>query len=256
MPDAAALSAPRRVAGGWQGVRRRAWRHPEWWALAISAAAWVALAAMGVHRGGAAWTVGHAAAMGAAMMLPLAVPELRFVALGSLWRRRDRAMAMFAAGFLAVWTACGALILVAMHALVSWAGWPLAAGAAVSGAALWELAPAKSYLLRRCRRTVPLAPRGWHADACCARYGGITGWGCLTTCGPLMVVCAAFAHSLPVMVVLFGVQIDGRYGTRRSPRLAAGALVGACLLAALAGGNAHPALHARTTPAPHHAPAR
>jgi hypothetical protein len=125
----------------------------------------------------------------------------------------------------------------------------------VAAAALWELAPAKGDLLRRCRRTVPLAPRGWRADACCARYGGTTGWGCLTTCGPLMVVCAAFAHSLPVMVVLFGVQLDSRYGTRRSPRLAAGALVGVCLLAALAGGNIHAAPHARTGPAPHHAPA-
>jgi predicted metal-binding membrane protein len=112
-------------------------------------------------------------------------------------------------------------------------------------AAAWEIGPIKRRELRRCHRTVPLAPRGWRADADCVRYGLTTGFSCLTMCWALMVACAAFAHSLPVMAVLFGVQLSGRYQRRPSPALAALAVLGVCLVSLAAGS-------ATTAPAHHH----
>jgi predicted metal-binding membrane protein len=109
-------------------------------------------------------------------------------------------------------------------------GWETAAGVAILAAALWEVSPIKRQRLRRCHRTVPLAPRGWRADVDCAHYGVTTGFSCVTTCWALMVAAAAFAHSFLVMGVLFGVQLSGRYQQRPSPILAALAVLGVCLL--------------------------
>jgi predicted metal-binding membrane protein len=103
-------------------------------------------------------------------------------------------------------------------------------GAAVVLAALWELSPARVRRLRRCHRTVPLAPRGWRADGDCALYGATTGLSCAAMCWALMAACAAFSHSLPVMAVLFGVQLSDRYQRRPSPVLAALAVLGVGLL--------------------------
>jgi predicted metal-binding membrane protein len=103
----------------------------------------------------------------------------------------------------------------------------------------WEVSPTKRRRLRRCQRTVPLSPRGWRADSDCARYGVSTGLACVTTCWALMVAAAAFSHSLLVMAVLFGVQINGRYKRRPSLPLAALAVYGACLLSFVASSHHH-----------------
>lgn len=218
------------LTSGWGELRRIGWRHPEWWVVAVAVAAWAILAGM---AGMAAAHAGHPhrshgtlgmVAMVIAMMFPLTLANVRHVALSSLWRRRHRAIAAFLVGYLAVWIAVQAGITMGWKLLASLVGWQAAVAAVGIVAALWEVSPAKARRLRRCHRTVPLAPRGWRADADCARYGLTTGLSCVAMCWALMAACAAFSHSLPVMAVLFGVQVSGRYQRRQrrsAPALAA-----------------------------------
>lgn len=214
-------------------LRRIGWRHPEWWVVAVALAAWALLAGLAAaHASHPHMSHGMLGmvAMVAAMMLPLTLANVRHVALSSLWRRRHRAIAAFLAGYLAVWIAVQAGITGGWRLLASFAGWQVAVGATVIVAALWEISPARIRRLRRCHRTVPLAPRGWRADADCALYGVTTGLSCVAMCWAIMAACVAFAHSLPVMAVLFGVQVSGRYQRRPVPALAALAVLAAGLL--------------------------
>lgn len=218
-------------------LRRIGWRHPEWWVVLVAAAAWVFLVATSLKHAAHAHAVPSAspgivatAVMVAAMMLPLTIPNVRHVALSSLWRRRHRAMATFLVGFLCCWVVAQTVIQGAIGFLTPSLGWMLVAGLATVTAVLWGVSLGRKRRLRRCGLTVPLAPRGWRADADCAQYGVITGLSCVTTCWALMAAVAAFSHSLPVMAVVFGVQLSDRYRWRPSPGLTSLVFLGACLL--------------------------
>jgi len=165
-----------------------------------------------------------------AMMLPLTITNVRHVASSSLYRRRQRAIVAFLFGFLAVWMVVQTVIVETSELFARLIGWEAAGVVAMVVAALWEVAAIKRRRLRRCHRTVPLAPHGWRADADCVRYGVTTGFSCVTMCWALMVAAAAFSHSLLVMGVLFGVQMSGRYQQRPSPVFAALGVLGVCLL--------------------------
>ncbi len=239
MTAAGARARPGSAPGVLDRVRRWGWRHPEWWVVAAAAGAWAWMAAIvpaghGAHGPATGADVRATGLMVAAMMLPMAIPGVRHVASSSLWRRRHRAIAGFAAGYLAVWMLAMAALTGAVGVAAALAGWTAAAVVAMAAAALWELAPVKRRLLRRCGRTVPLAPNGWRADADCARFGAQAGASCVCTCWALMAACVAFAHSLPLMAVLFGVQLAGRYRRHPSPALAALAVLGVCLAAVAA----------------------
>lgn len=212
-------------------------RHPEWWVLLVAAAAWPVMVLMPqshAHHGhGAAAGPGTVwlGVMVAAMMLPLTVPGVRHVAHSSPSAGRNRAVAGFVGGYLAVWILAAVAIAQGWSMIAGRAGWPAAVAVAVAAAVLWELAPARRRLLSRCGRTVPLAPRGWPAGRDCLRFGAGTAAACLGTCWALMAACIAFAHSLPVMAILFGVQLSARVQRRPSRPLA----VAGVLLAAAAG---------------------
>jgi predicted metal-binding membrane protein len=227
-------------------LRRIGWRYPEWWVVMAAAVAWMVMAGMshptgmshphashtGITPGGGhgQGTLGMVA-MVIAMMLPLTLANVRHLALSSLWRRRHRAIAAFLVGFIAVWIVVQTAIVGGMWGVLApLVGWETMGGIAMVTAALWEVSPIKRQRLRRCHRTVPLAPRGWRADADCAHYGLTTGFSCVTMCWALMVAAAAFSHSFMVMAVLFGVQMSGRYQRRPSPVLVALAVLGVCLL--------------------------
>ncbi len=221
-------------------LRRLNWRNPEWWVVMVAAVGWLFMGSIShTHAGHAGITAGTdhvqhtlgVVAMVIAMMVPLTITNVRHVAQSSLWRRRHRAIAGFLVGYLAVWLVIQTIIVETWGLLAPLVGWVTAGGVAMVAAALWELAPIKRRRLRRCHRTVPLAPRGWRADVDCARYGVSTGLSCVTMCWALMVAATAFSHSLMVMTVLFGVQASGRYQRRPSPVLAALAVLGVCLLA-------------------------
>jgi predicted metal-binding membrane protein len=188
--------------------KRSEWRHPEWWALALSMGAWGVLLADGVHRRMAAWSF-----MVVAMMVPLLVGPIRTTAARSLWHRRHRAIAIFLAGYLTLWIAAGVGVALlssllglnggSPHALVVASSFALAAG--------WQLAPAKRRALNACHRTMPLAPRGGRADRDCFRYGARIGVYCLASCWALMLACMLTGHTTEVLVGVALVLAEERY---------------------------------------------
>ena len=227
-------------------LRRIGWRHPEWWVVLVAAAAWAFMVATSFQYtthahavSGASQGIVATAVMVAAMMLPLTIPNVRHVALSSLWRRRHRAMAAFLVGFLCVWVAVQTVIQGTLGFLTPSLGWTLVAGLATVTAVLWGVSPGRKRRLRRCGLTVPLAPRGWRADADCARYGVITGLSCVTTCWALMAAIAAFSHSILFMTAVFSVQLSDRYRRRPPPGLTSLVLIGIYLLSLAMRSNHH-----------------
>lgn len=197
---------------GW--LRRAAWRHVEWWSLLLCAAAWVWMLAprhagphVHAHHGFNAWMV-----MTLAMMLPLVVPALRATAARSFWARRHRAVAVFLAGYIAVWACAGVVAVVALRAWPH--AWVFAAAALFLLAAIWQSTRAKLRALVACHRTEPLSPRGWRADRDCARFGIHAGVACVRSCWALMLACFV-SGSAAVMIGLTAVAFAERRISRR-----------------------------------------
>jgi predicted metal-binding membrane protein len=134
----------------------------------------------GTDLGGLGWYLGIWVTMMAAMMLPTAAPAARHVA-------RLLPTVLFAAGYLAVWTACG-LAAYGVFRLVTafdagWLAWdeggPYVAGGLVVAAGLYELTPLKQRSLRRCR--------GPEREAGALRSGLAHGLDCVGSSAGLMV---------------------------------------------------------------------
>lgn len=230
--------------------RRLSARHPEWWMLLLSATAWAFLAATPhapTDGGEAPGLVSHTAdlaAMVVAMMLPLTAGQVRELARAGSFRPRWRAIARFLSGYLAVWMLAIIAIDAAWRMTVSVAGWTMAVGAAIAAAVLWEMAPAKWRRWRRHGRgsmPVIIHETRENADAC---PSGVTaGSICVGSCWALMAACVAFAHSLPVMAVIFIIQLHDRYRRPALPALTALAVLGVCLVSltlTMAGNHPHP----------------
>lgn len=227
-------------------LRRIGWRHPEWWVILVAAAAWAFMVATSLQHAthdhavpSASYGIVATAVMVAAMMLPLVLANVCHVALSSLWRRRHRAMAAFLIGFLCCWVVAQTVIQGTIGFLTPSLGWTFVAGLATVTAVSWGVSPGRKRRLRRCGLTVPLAPRGWRADADCARYGVITGLSCVTMCWALMAAVAAFSHNVLIMAVVFGVQVSDRYQLRPSPGLTSLVVLGTCLLSLAMQSNHH-----------------
>ncbi|MFA7763558.1 DUF2182 domain-containing protein [Streptomyces sp. NRRL S-448] len=178
--------------------------------------------------------------MSAAMMLPAAVPALAHVGTNSLRWRRQRAMATFAAVYLAVWIGYGALLL---GSAPLWARLPDDAVLActLALAAAWQLTVHKRRALRDCHRSSPLPPAGWRAVAGAGRFGLRQGGACLRSCWALMLVMAVASGRsgsgmLGWMAVLTGIVMTERLARkpRRPTHLAAAVLAAAALAVALA----------------------
>jgi Predicted metal-binding integral membrane protein (DUF2182) len=212
----------------------RVWsrRHPEWWPLCLGVLAWILLIradpraisihtdlrALALHHTGTArevspqpWTFGL---MLIATLMPGMIGSIRATVAVSLWRRRQRALSEYLAGFFSVWILAGAIFLTAV-ALATRTGHlrlDSATGAiALTAAALWQLTATKRRALNAHRRTHPLAPAGWRADRDCMVAGFASGSQCLLSCGPMMSAMALGAHSLVVMVVMAVMVMGERY---------------------------------------------
>jgi predicted metal-binding membrane protein len=185
--------------------RRLWWTHPELSLGAVAAAAW--LAVLAVHAGVAGHdhgtSVGLWVLMATAMMLPTALPTARSIALNGKWRRRQRGPALFAAGYLAVWSALGALLLWATWSIGPQAHGPLAIAGALAVAAVWETTRWKRLCLRSCHRVRSLPPDGWKADRAAVHEGIRNGVWCTASCGPVMAAMALAPHPGAVLLMLF-----------------------------------------------------
>lgn len=155
-----------------------------------------------------------------AMMAPMALGHVREVASHNPgWRHR--AVVVFLIGYLALWTVAQTMIVEVLQGITALAGWLLAACIAAAAAVAWELGSGSRRMRVRSHPSATPPARGWRAHHLCASYGVRTAVGCVGNCWGLMAVCAAFAHSIPVMAVLFAVQMNRRHGARRSPALSA-----------------------------------
>jgi len=202
-----------------------AWRYPEWWALALSAAAWASMLQKHAHHRAPMlqWIV-----MTAAMMVPMIAGSLRAAADRSLWRRRHRAIAVFLIGYLTCWLIVGAaLVLLRAPARPGFA----VAALAIAGA--WQLTRVKQLALAGCHFTVPLAPKGWRADRDCLAYGWLTGTRCVISCWAIMLACFATGHSLIAMTGLTAICAIERYTYRPSQLLLGGTLIAAAIAVAV-----------------------
>jgi hypothetical protein len=238
------------AAGHRASWERTAWEHPEWWTIALSALAWLAIVARVVSLDGgaglhgshaAAETVEHASIasviiggsldwllMVIAMMLPLVTDAVRTTATRSLWARRHRAIGMFILGYITPWMIAGCAIIALAGAATSLGpprSWLWVIGG-FAAAAFWQLAPVKLRALRSCHRTMPLAPRGWRADRDCLRYGWTIGGRCAISCWAMMMACVLAVHSIPAMLCASAVATAERTVPRLDRRVTAGVLLG------------------------------
>jgi predicted metal-binding membrane protein len=250
------------VAGAERSISRTcalAWRHPEWWSLAVSLIAWGVLLTQWphspsdgdhalLHQAHTGPAHGHVtvtlaishlvgwAVMIAAMMLPLVAAHARAIAFASLWRRRHRAIGEFLIGYVAIWLAAGIpivaiVVLPSAHRLPGGGTAPLAAlGFAI--AAAWQLTSFKRRALRACHRTVPLGPRGWRADVDCVHSGVVAGRSCVANCWAMMLATALTAHHPAAMLTVTVLGVAERYATRPRPKVIAGILAGLSLACA------------------------
>jgi predicted metal-binding membrane protein len=234
-------------------LRMLEWRHPEWWIVVSSVAAWVVLLTIEPHillartpaiSTGSQSLLGHMAseaalclAMIVAMMLPLITWHGRFVALSSFWARRQRAIVEFVGGYIAVWMLASLMILAALHALYPLLGEQGTLVIAFGAAAVWQLIPAKRVALSHCHRTASLTARDRGTDIDCVRFGATIGHSCVAACWGLMAAVMS-THALIVMVLLFTVQLWERSHRRPNLRVSAAFITGvgsALLLLGLAG---------------------
>ena len=141
--------------------------------------------------------------MATAMMLPTALPEARSISLNGKWKRRQRGPALFAIGYLAVWSVVGVLLLSAAWLIGAKAAGPLVISGALAIAAAWESTRWKRLCLRACHHLRSLPPDGWRADRASVREGIRNGVYCTGSCGPMMVPMALAPHSVGLSLMLF-----------------------------------------------------
>lgn len=207
------------------------WRHPEWWVLAASAAAWAQMALHGAGPRGQEHAHSLAASneflnwmlMIAAMMLPLIVDSLRRTAFRSLRSRRQRAMVLFLFGYLALWGAAGLPVVWARS--LSWNHSPIAVGTAFLLASAWSVNPIHRRALIACHQTRPLAPLGWKADFHCVQFGVIIGNACALSCWPLMLACTVAGHNVVAMLAGATIGAVERFSFRPPHRAIAAAQI-------------------------------
>lgn len=249
MTLSAAPKGPARPAA-W---RRLWWTHPELSVLTVSVTAWPAVAILhltlpahdgarhcstlphaAAHHHGATGLVAfadHCAAMPrgapefpsalamwvvmvAAMMLPTTLPTVRSISMNGRWNRRHRSQALFALGYLAVWSVFGAAVLAIVWSVgVKTVDVPVISGL-LAVAAAWELASRKRFFLRACHRVRALPATGRQADRACVDEGLRNGLRCVGACGPMMLPMALAPHAVWLTVVLFGVALGEKLITK------------------------------------------
>jgi predicted metal-binding membrane protein len=197
-----------------------------------------------------AWNGAHLAllfamwtAMMIGMMLPSAAPTLLLY--GMVARRGDGAtdaplrVHIFAGGYLVVWTAFSAVAAVAQRAFTEAnvltpmmeASAPLAAGAMLVVAGLYQLTPLKRACLSACQSPAAFLVRHWRAGRAGAfRIGLLHGWYCLGCCWALMLL--LFAGGVMNLAVIVGLTAFLLLEKLMPPALQGGRFSGVVLVVA------------------------
>jgi predicted metal-binding membrane protein len=122
-----------------------------------------------------------------AMMSPALIPPLCHIRLRSFTSRRARSIALFVAGYAAIWMAVGSALLAIELAAKSFAPQSyLPAVSAVLMALVWQFSPIKQRCLNRCHAHTELAAFGAAADFDVLRFGVTHGVWCAGSCWALM----------------------------------------------------------------------
>ena len=172
---------------------------------------------------GAGWSLGGAVVfvavwtvMMAAMMLPAAAPMIVIFASAQARRERDIAIPtwIFTSGYILVWLAAGLLVYILVQigsdiatrlTLVDRASWaPVALGATVLAAGLYQFTPIKRVCLIHCRSPFAFVAQHWRDGRAGALQMGLRhGAYCLGCCWALFaVMVAAGVMSLAWMLLL------------------------------------------------------
>jgi predicted metal-binding membrane protein len=167
------------------------------------------LAALDPARWAGEWTL-----MIVAMMFPLLVPMIGYVAARSYAVRRERSVALFVAGYVLAWAAAAAvasvMLIAARSGLALLGVAPLAGLIGCALAALWQTSAAKARAVNRCHGTVPLRPAGLAADRDAMRFGLLHGSRCVRACLPTMVLPLLGSHGIAAMAVIFAILLAER----------------------------------------------
>jgi predicted metal-binding membrane protein len=155
------------------------------------------------------------ALMLAAMMAPAILAPLRHVRDRSFSRRRARAIALFVAGYAAVWMAAGSMLLalvLATRRAVPGSSVPLAL--AIMIALGWQFSPLKQRCLNRCHARAELAAFGPAADLDALHFGLTHGVWCVGSCWalmllPLLIWRGHVAAMAAVALWVFAERLDG-----------------------------------------------
>ena len=129
-----------------------------------------------------------------AMMAPVLIWPVHHIRLRSLKHRRARAVALFTAGYAAIWIAFGGILVTIDLAVMRLAPHSYrAAVVALLVAAVWQCSPIKQRCLNRCHAHPELAVFGAAADFQALRFGMTHALWCAGSCWALML----FAMLLP-----------------------------------------------------------
>jgi predicted metal-binding membrane protein len=175
----------------------------------------------------------------AAMTPPLLAQPVRRVWRAGLKRRRGQMLAVFGAGYLAVWLAAGPPLLLAALGLHRWLGDLGAPAAAALAAGAWLAAPLRRDIRALAHRAPTLRIFGLAALADAARFGFVTGAACAVSCAPLMFVAMVSGRwqlaAMLAVTVIATVELRLPHPADRfRPRRAPFALPGAARAAMLA----------------------
>ena len=130
----------------------------------------------------AGWGLMLVAMMSPALILPISHLRLR-----SFKSRRARAIALFVAGYAAIWMAAGVVLLAGALAIRGAAPDSYLPAVGVSLLAIvWQLSPVKQRCLNRCHAPAGLAAFGAAADLDALRFGVFHGVWCAGSCWALM----------------------------------------------------------------------